>query len=329
MELKKILPAFLGLGTLAIAVIGLMIFTLIEAWRFHFFGSAIILIILAGVGIAIFNEAKHLPQKSIPKIKDSQLFLQGISVLIGALVAYSISHDLGLGPVIAASLVGILAFLVFPKFSVAAYCGAFVGMTSNALLFDWFEVSLAGSLAGIVFVLTKDIFSGAGGKLGTIALIGTSLICACLNRAFLVLPIADFQTNAWTIAVSMIATPLTFYLNINKKLGPVMASSIVGLAGGLLLPALLPQRGLTLAVVAICASFAGMSSKERCPNLWLILIIAFFTGAIFVFSTPTLGGAGGKLGTIAFAAVLATCGIKNTYERIAKPAQRQVEDHWA
>lgn len=316
MKLRKLIPALLGLGLLSVAVIALLIFTLIEAWRFHFIGSIAVLVVLAGVGIAIFDEAKHLPQKSFPNTKKTQIFLQGFAVLVGALAAYSISHDMGLGPVVASSLVGILAFVVFPDFSVAAYCGSFVGMTSNTLLLNWFEVSLAGSLAGIVFVLTKDVFAGVGGKLGTIALIGTALTCTGLNREFIATPIADWQTNSAIMVVSMIAAPLTFYINTRSKQGPVFASAFVGLVAGIILPALSPQLGPTLAVVAICASFAGMSSKARCPKSWPIFIIAFFTSIIFVFSTPTLGGAGGKLGTIAFSAVLATCGLKRGFTRL-------------
>jgi hypothetical protein len=326
MKQKITWSSLLGFGVLSIAVIALLLLTLLEAWQYHPLSSIVILIVTAGLGIAILDEAKHLKDVLIKKSTRTQLFFQGFSVLIGALAAYSISHDMGLGPVVASSLVGILAFILFPDYSVAAYCGSFVGMTSNTLLFNWVEVGLAGSLAGIVFVFTKDVFAGAGGKLGTIALIGTSLICTCLNRDFILLPIADWQTNAGIIAVSMIATPLTFYLNVNKKHGPVLASSIVGLAGGLILPAVFPQIGPTLAVVAFCASFAGMASKARFPNFWHMLIVALFAGIIFVFSTPTLGGAGGKLGTIAFSAVLATYGLRKVYNRIVKSSHSPVEN---
>jgi len=292
MKQKITWSSLLGFGVLSIAVIALLLLTLLEAWQYHPLGSIVILIVTAGLGIAILDEAKHLKDVLIKKSTRTQLFFQGFSVLIGALAAYSISHDMGLGPVVASSLVGILAFILFPDYSVAAYCGSFVGMTSNTLLFNWV----------------------------------TSLICTCLNRDFILLPIADWQTNAGIIAVSMIATPLTFYLNVNKKHGPVLASSIVGLAGGLILPAVFPQIGPTLAVVAFCASFAGMASKARFPNFWHMLIVALFAGIIFVFSTPTLGGAGGKLGTIAFSAVLATYGLRKVYNRIVKSTHSPVEN---
>jgi len=168
-----------------------------------------------------------------------------------------------------------------------------------------------------------------GETLYTIALVGTALTGLSLNREFLILPIGDWQVNALVMATAMLATPITFYFNINRKHGPVLASAIVGLAGGLILPAVLPQFGATLAVVSICASFAGMTSKERCPDFWHIFITGFFTGVTFVYSTPLLGGAGGKLGTIAFGAVLGTCGLKRLMAWIRNPRRLKDEDQGA
>ncbi|MBN1247333.1 MAG: hypothetical protein JXC32_06720, partial [Anaerolineae bacterium] len=40
----------------------------------------------------------------------------------------------------------------------------------------------------------------------------------------------------------------------------------------------------------------------------MMFAVGFVAGIIFVYSMPLAGGAGGKLGTIAFGAVLAVCG---------------------
>jgi hypothetical protein len=310
MKSKQNWLSMIGLGTLALAVMGLLVFTLLEAWVYHYLGGLITFWVLLGAGFAIYFEAKRIGKAPAEKDKINLFSSQGLAVLAGALAAFALAHELGLGSVIAASLVGLIAYIFLPKLNAAAYCGAFVGMTSNMLLFNWLEVGLAGLIAAILFVLTIDVFSGFGGKLGTIAFTGTVLACTCLRREFILSPIADWQTNAAIILVSMLATPLTFYINTRTQLGPVFASAFVGLASGLVLPIALPQSGLILSVVAICASFAGMTSKTRCPNSWQILVAGFFTGVVFVYSTPLLGGAGGKLGTIAFGAVLATCGLK-------------------
>lgn len=315
MPLNKHLHSFFGFLLLSISVVLLLISTVYEAWVFHSVGGWVALIVLIGAIILIIREGQQIWQTQPQKTESKFLLIGFLYVLMGGILAFFLTHDLGLGAVVAASLVGILAYLVVPKYSVPAYCGAFVGMTSNLLLFNYQEVALAGFIAGIVYVLTRDVFNGIGGKLGTIALIGTTITGMGLGREFLFTPISDWATNLLIIIIAAAATPLTYYLNIHRKQGPVMASAIVGLIGGLILPNLLPQFGTTLAVVAVCASFAGMTGKQRCSTFWHILITGLFTGIIFLYSAPLLGGAGGKLGTIAFGATLSSCGYTWLFNR--------------
>jgi len=322
MKFKNNPHSLIGFFLLSISVILLLISTVYEAWIFHSAGGWIALIVLLGAIIMIIREGLQVWQIKPRKAETQTLVFGFLSVLLGGIFAFFLTHDLGLGPVVAASLVGILAYLVVPKYGVPVYCGAFVGMTSNLLLFNYTEVALAGLIAGIVYILTRDVFNGFGGKLGTIALIGTTLTGMSLGREFLLTPISDWRTNSLIIIIAALATPLTFYLNIHRKQGPVMASAMVGLIGGLILPNLFPQYGTTLAVVAICASFAGMTGKERCSNFWHILITGLFTGIVFLYSAPLLGGAGGKLGTIAFGATLSSCGFTWLFNRNFKQAPR-------
>jgi len=315
MRFKKQLHSLIGFFLLSISVVLLLIFTVYEAWVFHSAGGLVALIVLIGAIIMILREGQHIWHSTPKKAGSKHLLFDFLAVLFGGILAFFLTHDLGLGAVVAASLVGILAYLVVPKYGVPAYCGAFVGMTSNLLLFNYPEVGLAGFVAGIVFILTRDVFNGFGGKLGTIALIGTTFTGMSLGREFLLTLISDWSTNALIILIAAIATPLTFYLNIERKQGPVLASATVGLIGGLILPNLFPQYGTTLAVVAICASFAGMTGKERCSTFWHIFITGLFTGIVFLYSAPLLGGAGGKLGTIAFGATLSSCGYTWLFKR--------------
>jgi hypothetical protein len=88
-----------------------------------------------------------------------------------------------------------------------------------------------------------------------------------------------------------------------------MASGIVGVVAGLILPVLFPEIGGTLAVMAICASFVGMSSAKHFPNALPLAVAGLFLGLIFIYSMPFLGGAGGKLGTMAFGSGLAVRGF--------------------
>ncbi len=232
-----------------------------------------------------------------------------LSVFIGAIVTFTLSVNLGLGAVTAAGLVAIVAALIIPKYGVPIYCGAFVGMASDKLLCQHGSLALAGVLGGIVYVLTTGVLDGFGGKLGTIAFTGCILAGLIVGREFVVLPVPTWDV-AWLIVLySVIGTVATFYLSVNLDHGAVMGSGIVGLAGGLILPALHPGIGGTLAVMVICASFAGMSAVKRFPSIAPMFPAGVLCGLFFIYSMPYLGGAGGKLGTIAFGSVIAVRGV--------------------
>lgn len=111
----------------------------------------------------------------------------------GAVITFWLSRTLHHSPVIAAGTVGLLASFipsVWPKTSwsgqipPATYCGAFVGMTSPKVAGDYPFILLAAGSAGILLMLSKNVFHGYGGKLGTIAFGGVALI-AVLIKIFL------------------------------------------------------------------------------------------------------------------------------------------------
>lgn len=304
-----------GFILLTVMVMVLLLTATNTAWITHPAAGIIASVVTLGTLIAIYYEGKGITSREIKPVSISRKFFEFLAVVIGGVATFYLSYEIGMGVVIGSCLVGILAQMVFPEYGVPAYCGAFVGMSSNALLFNYWEVAIASAIAGIVYVLARDVFGGFGGKLGTIAFIGATLTGFGFARNFIVAPIADFNTSLWILGIAFIAAPLTFYLNCNLDNGPVLASGVVGLAGGLILPVLFPDIGNTLAVVAVCASFTGMSNTQRCLKFWHILVAGLFTGILFVFSTPLLGGAGGKLGTIAFASIISTHGFIKLYQR--------------
>lgn len=305
----------LGFLLLSAMVLILFGFTAFEAWQAHWLGGMSTTLIFSGVLIAVFLEGRALLAAGTAFEPTWRAALDVVAVAVGGVAAYTLAHDVGLGPVVAASVVGIAAHLVAPKYSVAIYCGSFVGMTSDLLLLTHAEVLWASLASGALFTITRSLFSGVGGKLGTLALIGTALMSVSLRRIFLIAPLPDFPTALEILVISLIATPLTFYLSRANGNGPVLASSVVGLIGGLVLHVIYPEMGTNLAVVAICASFAGMSSGERLPGAGPVLLVALFTGVVFIFSAPHLGGAGGKLGTIAFGAVLSVVGYQKVLQK--------------
>ncbi len=300
---------FSGFLILSAAVLFLYGFTFYEALIFHSLLGALILLLIIGICAAIYHEGRQLLIEDIPMPGLRHLALDFLAVLVSALITYVISHDIGLGPVVAASLVGVMAYLLVPEHSVPAYCGAFTGMSSNDLLYTHAELVIAGLITALVFVIARQAFIGAGGRLGAVAMVGTLVTGGVLRREFVILPLPSLEDSVVVVLVSLIATLVTFYLHIDRSAQPVLASAVVGLAGGLILPVIFPETGYTLSVVMICASFTGMTIRERCPRFWSILLTGLFTGIVFVYTTPHLAGAGGKLGTIGFGSVLAVCGF--------------------
>lgn len=100
-----------------------------------------------------------------------------------AVVATSVTHYLniymGLGPVVASGIVGVVASLLLPSpFAVMAYTGAFVGMSSRSRFPSWYYVMVAGLMVGTLYIVTRRVYQGFGGRLGTVAAVAVLLTLA-------------------------------------------------------------------------------------------------------------------------------------------------------
>ena len=240
-----------------------------------------------------------------PDVADAATVL---AVAAGAPLTRLLAVDLGLGVVVAAALVGLLADRLVPSYGAAVYCGAFVGMASPALFTGVPAVTAAGLVAGAVFVAADRVFDGFGGKLGTTAFVG----CAALALA-LGVDGGSGSAVSGSIAVGYAlagaaAAGITYLSSVHLNHGPVQASALVGLVGGLVCPALL-TAGDGVAAVVFCASFAGMASPDRVPGVGAMAVAGALCGVLVAATTPVLVGFGGKLGTIAFAACLVVRGL--------------------
>lgn len=323
--INKWIP-LIGFIILVVMTTTLLVSATYEAWQFHFGTGIITFLITVGVVSTMIYEGKRLNKIDPTPEEFLHQFFNFFAVFAGGVSTFYLSTRFGLGAVVASCLVGMLVAMIFPKYGVPAYCGAFVGMSSDGLFYTMGDVALAGVIAGLAFVLTSKVFNGFGGKLGTIAFIGTSGAGITLGRIFLVGQVPDLQTSAWIMLIAFIAAPLTFYLNCYKKQGPVLASGMVGILGGLVLPVIFPEIGQMLAVVAVCASYTGMTSEGRCPAFWEMLIAGLITGNLFIFALPLLGGAGGKLGTIGFASIMAIWGYIHLFEDLYTKESRYQPD---
>ncbi len=317
-------------GYFVLMVLTFLLFALSGYETLQNSAAVALVIVHAAVIIALAYEARREWLLSIVREKlnivtygreDAANF---ISVVSGTLVTYFLSVNLGMGPVVAAGLVGLFATLALPRFDVPIYCGAFAGMACPILLHTYFHVSLAGLVAGMVFVLTKSVFNGFGGKLGTIAFTGCIVAALVTGKQLSSAPVPDWSAGRLLIMYSIAGALLTFIFNARLNHSPVISSAIVGLAGGLVLPVIHPGIGEMLGVMVICATFAGMSSRERIPNELYMCAAGFFCAMVFMYGSPHLGGAGGKLGTIAFGSVIAVRGMIDTAHVIKERSPERV-----
>ena len=238
--------------------------------------------------------------------KDSLSFL---SLFLGTLVTYWISITLGLGAVVASGLVGVFAAAFLKPYAAPIFSGSFVGMAS-AQVFDYPTIALAGAIAGVIFVLGKHVFNGFGGKLGTTAWAGCVFAALLVGRPLITAPVLGWDVG-WMLMLYCVAGAfITFILSIWFDQGPVMASGMVGLAAGLLLPAIHgPVTGGLYAVGVYAASFAGMSGTSRFERAYWMIPAGVLCALILMYTSPFMGGGGGKLGTTAFGAVIGVRGL--------------------
>ncbi|MCU4926426.1 hypothetical protein OB905_10575 [Halobacteria archaeon AArc-dxtr1] len=243
--------------------------------------------------------------------------VDALAVTFGAVITYVLSVSAGLGPVLASALVGLGAGVALPRVAAPIYCGSFVGMASPAVFGSIAYVALAGLVAGVGFLAATESFGGVGGKLGTLALFG------CATTAALVgLDYADAGAPQWdllslAVPVAVVGAVATVLLSVRLELGAVVGSGLVGVVAGAAFPLLAGELGATMAAVAFCASFVGMSSPERLPGAVGVAAAGGLSGVVFLAVTPAFEGAGGKLGTVAFVSCIALIGAIELRDAVA------------
>ncbi|WP_353095640.1 hypothetical protein [Tissierella praeacuta] len=116
------------------------------------------------------------------------------------------------------------------------------------------------------------------------------------------------------ILIISIAAGLATYIvsNILQR-GAVIASAIITLVSGLMLPYFFPLTGDVLATAAACSSYAGMISLENALNLLEMAVISLMTGILFIAARSAYIGIGGRLGTIAAISCFAWLGFKKVF----------------
>jgi len=300
---------FIGFILISFSAVSLFTFSVISAFsQRHFLISLFILLtnvlLLVDIIFQLKKESLHFL-----KLKQKDLFIV-LFCVVGSITAYVINVYVGLGAIVASAMIGLLSAILIPKYSVAIYCGSFVGMVSPLVLHDFYHVILAAIMAGFILMLSDNVYQGYGGKLGATAFIPW-IILSLSNNVQLTTPYALSITIMFEILIySSFAAFATYVIAQRFKHDAVTSSSLVSLVAGLILPAVFPNNGSAFAAVAMSASFAGMSSKKVIKNEFQMIIVSILLGVMFVYSYSHFGGAGGKLGTLAFASVITFKGIE-------------------
>lgn len=115
------------------------------------------------------------------------------------------------------------------------------------------------------------------------------------------------------LIISIVAGMATYIVSHLLKRGAVIASAIITLVSGLMLPYFFPSIGSVLATAAACSSYAGMISLENALNLFEMAIISLMTGILFIAARSAYPGIGGRLGTIAAISCFAWLGFKRVF----------------
>lgn len=310
-----------GYTTLTGCVVLLYLFAAWEAFRGAGVSPAVVPLGLWMAGLLI-TARKELREQFLNngKVRRFSIRQDGAAftaVVAGALVTFIASVDLGMGPVVASGLAGVAVALVAPAVAVPFFCGSFVGMASPHLLGHG-GVLLAGVIAGAVYLAGVGVYTGIGGKLGTVALLGCIGAAGALRVPFLpgALPSPEYLPRLLAVLVpwSVLGAWGTFMVHARLlrqfSAGPVVASGAVGMVAGVVLPLLHGEITGGLAALAVfSASFAGMSNRRRCPHAWEMVPAGVLCALVLVYAAPWFGGAGGKLGAAAFGAVMGTRGL--------------------
>jgi hypothetical protein len=103
------------------------------------------------------------------------LLLKFITFFFGFVSCFAMHTTFALPLVISAALVGLVgSFIPFPEQYknhpyAAIYAGSFAGMCSTQLITSYWEIAIISLIGASLYVLTMNMFTGFGGKLGGVA----------------------------------------------------------------------------------------------------------------------------------------------------------------
>lgn len=274
----------------------------------HFLLVLCVIVIGFFFSVRLVKECHHI----FSKLKNHKVHLDKkdgitlIALMTGALLTFFLNHSIGIGAVLASSIVGLFAAWFIKDYALPIYCGSFVGMACNEIFSNILYVGLAAFISGVLFILSQHLFAAWGGKAGFMAFVGTYLTSILIRTPLRVIEPLEPQLYLPVFLFAIVGCLATFVLQSKGHMSVVSASALVGFAIALLYP----DASHAVVVSAFCGTFAGMNVKENFGKKTDIVMIAFCTACLFLVSFALFDGSGGKLGALAFIATGATSGFK-------------------
>lgn len=230
-----------------------------------------------------------------------------LAVVAGASITFLLNHSADIDAVLASSMIGLASAWTIRKYSVPIYCGTFIGMACNQIFSNPLYIGLASLISGILFVISRHVFDGWGGRAGFIAFVGTYFTSLLIGEPLRVVEPLNTRMYIYVFVFAMIACLSTFAIQSMEQMDAVSASALIGLTMAILYP----EASHVIVLSAFCGSFAGMTSKDHFTHKSDIVIASLLTAFLFVIAFSMFDGAGGKLGALAFLATGATSGLKD------------------
>lgn len=303
----KLVKFFSFFGLLIFPLI-LLIYASIE-WFHRSIGVFVAIILLAITLIYFVIKKYKINVKNDEWTLNKDDWIDFLFAYFASIMTYNLAMFDQISTVFASALIGLIGASVFKKREKAIFCGSFLGMCDPTVFGAWGFI-LAGLLMAFVFVFTKPIYQGVGGKLGTVAFSGAIIAYLLLNIT--PLPAVNFSiTEGIYLVIAAIAgAVLTRLLSTVNGVSVVQASSVIGIFFVILFDYEIFSISPYIAIVGFGSSFVGMTSKANLDKVWMVGFGGLLFGIIYYLSADVFMGFGGKLGTIALISSVMTIGLR-------------------
>ena len=214
-------------------------------------------------------------RKSWPRVDpkgvapDFPLTMARVGVTLVATLGTLYAQHVGHSNVMASAAITLVCSMFFDKrLGQAAFCGSFAGMCSSSIVSSPVWAMILAILTAScfeVFIHTKNVFLGIGGRLGATAFIATSIVALLqkVDTGITTISLGTIKTYAilkmmtWHVVGSVSTIALREASDESAASDPVRASAIIGLLAALVLKDKMAALGV------YGGSFVGMSLPSR------------------------------------------------------------------